>query len=139
MRIGNHLVIDESALDEHYIRASGPGGQHVNKTATAVQLRLDLSRCDTLPGPIKLRLRKIAGQRLTDRDEILIEASRFRSREQNRRDARERLAELIEQAARTPKRRKPTRPSRAAKARRTDKKTRRGHTKTLRKPPGPSD
>ena len=139
MRIGDNLFVDESALEERYLRASGPGGQHVNKTESAVQLRLHLDRCDSLPSAVKLRLRKIAGRRLTERDEILIEARRFRSQDQNRRDARERLADLIERASRVPKKRKPTRPSKSAKARRMDSKTRRGTTKNLRKPPKPGD
>ena len=139
MRIGDNLFVDESALEERYLRASGPGGQHVNKTESAVQLRLHLDRCNSLPSAVKLRLRKIAGRRLTDRDEILIEARRFRSQDQNRRDARERLADLIERASRVPKKRKPTRPSKSAKARRMDSKTRRGTTKNLRKPPKPGE
>ena len=139
MRIGDNLFVDESALEERYLRASGPGGQHVNKTESAVQLRLHLDRCDSLPSAVKLRLRKIAGRRLTERDEILIEASRFRSQDQNRRDARERLADLVERASRVPKKRKPTRPSKSAKARRMDSKTRRGTTKNLRKPPKPGE
>jgi ribosome-associated protein len=125
------LSLDEGALSEQFTHASGPGGQHVNKVATAVQLRLDLARSG-LPEDVKSRLYKVAGRRMTDAGELLIEARRFRSREKNREDALERLKALILRAAEPPKPRTKTKPSRASKRRRMEDKRQRGSLKRLR-------
>ncbi len=132
----NDVKIDWEAVEEHFVRASGPGGQHVNKTASAVQLRYDLNRArPPLPTQVRERLRALAGSRLT-RDEILIlESSSHRSQERNRREARERLVDLLARAARKPKTRIATRPGLGAKRRRLDSKKKRANKKSLRKPP----
>ena len=131
------LSIPLSEFDESYIRASGPGGQHVNKTSTAVQLRFDLAASRALDDATRQRLTVIAGNRLTRAGELIITAGRFRSREQNRRDAFERLARLVERASHAPRKRKRTRPSRAARERRLQDKRHRGNVKRLRgKPDG---
>ncbi len=129
------VEIEPEAMEEQFVRASGPGGQHVNKSSTAVQLRYDLSRTTRLPQPVLERLRKLAGQRLADDDVIILESSRFRSQERNRKDVRERLLALLEKASTKPRPRIPTRPHRAAKKRRMDSKTRHGAKKRLRRPP----
>jgi len=128
------LVIATDALEERFIRAGGPGGQHVNTTATAVQLRFDAR--EHLPANIYARLRSIAGQRMTDEGVVMIDARNHRSQLMNREDARERLIELLELAARPVKVRKATKPSRAAKRRRLDAKKQRGNLKQSRGKPG---
>ena len=125
------LFLDEGALSEQFTHASGPGGQHVNKVATAVQLRLDVARSG-LPEDVKSRLYRLAGKRLTDAGELLIDARRFRSREKNREDALERLKALILRAAEPPRPRKQTKPTRASQRRRMDDKRQRGNLKRLR-------
>ena len=134
-RIAANLAIDEALLEEQFAPASGPGGQNVNKVSTSVQLRFRLSRDNHLPEDLKIRLRRLAGQRLTGEGDILIRAQRFRTRERNREDARARLASLIRQAALRPKARRATKPSKAARADRMDKKTKHGRTKSLRRRP----
>ncbi|MFP4306603.1 MAG: alternative ribosome rescue aminoacyl-tRNA hydrolase ArfB [Desulfococcaceae bacterium] len=129
--VTNDIAIDESALEERFIRSSGPGGQNVNKVATAVQLRYDPSG---LPASVRHRLARLAGRKMTERGELLIEARNHRSQEMNRFEARERLAALVREAARPPRPRKKTRPSRAAKERRLEEKKRRGQTKRRRGP-----
>lgn len=132
LEVSPGIRIDEAELSESFIRASGPGGQNVNKVATAVQLRFDLAGNRSIPDDVKQRLARLAGRRLTDDGVLIIEARRFRTQERNREDARERLAALIRQAEVPPKPRKATKPSRAAKRRRMDEKTRRGAIKSGR-------
>lgn len=127
--------ISETDLDEQFVRSSGPGGQNVNKVSTAVLLRFDLKNCKTLSPYVKSRAAQLAGSRLTKAGEILIQAERFRTQEQNREDARARLVELLKQASRRSKFRKPTRPTLASKKRRLERKARRGSVKQSRKKP----
>ncbi|MGE0621739.1 MAG: alternative ribosome rescue aminoacyl-tRNA hydrolase ArfB [Pseudomonadales bacterium] len=128
--------VPEEALSFQFVRARGAGGQHVNKVSTAVQLRLALGRT-TLPDPVKTRLRRLAGSRLTAADEILIFADRERSQLRNKETALERLAELLRSARTVPKKRVSTRPSRAQKQARLTTKKRQGETKKLRGRPQP--
>ena len=125
------VQIPEEALRETFHAATGPGGQNVNKVATAVQLRADVFRLGLHPDAYE-RLKRIAGSRLTGAGELLITARRFRTQEANRADARRRLAEMIAAAHIAPRKRKPTRPSRAAKAERVDKKKQRSAIKQAR-------
>lgn len=128
----SNLQPPEGALSWQFVRASGPGGQNVNKVASAVQLRCALKDWPELPTRVAERLRKLVGRRLTVEDEILIIAQRHRTQEDNRRDALERLQALIDAAQHEPKPRKATRPSRAAKQRRLESKQKRGQVKHAR-------
>jgi len=121
---------DEVEID--FVRSAGPGGQNVNKVATAAQLRFHVGRSARLDDAAKQRLRRLAGRRLTDKDEILIIARNHRTQEGNRRDAFDRLAALIEAARRAPVPRRPTKPTRASKERRLSSKSRASHNKQLR-------
>lgn len=134
MRVNDEITIDEALLEERYARASGPGGQHVNKAETAVQLRFDLA-ASALPDAMKARARRLAGSRLTSQGVIIIHAEDDRSRERNRQLARKRLAALLDKASRPPKPRKKTRPSLASVKRQKEKKARTAQKKSLRKPP----
>jgi len=135
IRVSRKIAIDENELEERFFHASGPGGQHVNKAATAVQLRFDAAHSPSLPEEVRQRLIDLAGNKVTDEGVLVIEAQRFRSQHRNRRDARKRLAALIRQAAKKPKKRRKTKPSRAAQERRLEEKHRRSEKKRLRKPP----
>ncbi|HEY0626400.1 MAG TPA: alternative ribosome rescue aminoacyl-tRNA hydrolase ArfB [Allosphingosinicella sp.] len=127
----SHFEVPEEALSESFIASSGPGGQNVNKVATACQLRCDVFKLGLAP-PVYQRLKSLAGSRMTSGGEIVITARSFRTQEANREDARERLAELIAKAHIRPEKRIKTKPSRAAKAKRVDSKKQRGSVKAAR-------
>jgi ribosome-associated protein len=131
MKAGD-LLIDESEIVESFVRASGPGGQNVNKVASAVELRFDARRSPSLPDAVATKLMRLAGSRLTQDGVIVIFAQRFSSQLRNREDARERLAALIAKAQEREKPRRATRPTAASKARRLEQKGRRGAIKVLR-------
>ena len=133
LEISPEVVIPDSELALSFVRASGPGGQNVNKVASAVQLRFDLGANTTLNEGVKGRLRALAGRRLTDDGAILIIARNHRTQEQNRREALARLSELINRALPPPKVRRATKPTRAARERRLEGKSRKRQTKQLRK------
>ena len=133
MKIGD-LLVDEGEIVENFVRASGPGGQNVNKVASAVELRFDARRSPSLPNDVAVRLIRLAGARATQDGVIVIFAQKFASQPRNREDARSRLAALIAKAQERPKPRLATRPTHAARARRLDDKTRRGGVKALRRP-----
>jgi len=130
----DRIVLDEREIVERFVRSPGPGGQHVNKTATAVQLRFDLRNSRSIPDEVRTRLFRLAGKRVTAEGVLVLVAHRFRSREKNRRDARERLLALIRKAAELPRPRRKTKPSRESRERRLSDKHRRGETKKTRKP-----
>lgn len=135
IKITQDIVIDESELEEQFIRASGPGGQHVNKAATAVQLRFDVAHSPSLPDVVRGRLIWLAGGRMTEDGVLVIKASRFRSQARNRQDARVQLVKLVRQAARKPIARHRTNPARGSQKRRLRTKRRRSEVKRLRQSP----
>jgi len=130
--VTSRISLDESELAFSFIRASGPGGQNVNKVSSAVQLRFDVRNSPSLPESVKQRLERLAGRRLTSDGVLVLTAQQYRSQERNREDAIVRLSELIRQAAIVPKARRATRPTLGSKRRRLDAKTRRGAIKGLR-------
>jgi ribosome-associated protein len=131
--INCHLFLDDSEIEESFVRASGPGGQNVNKVSSAVQIRFDLSGSRSLPEDVRERLARSAGRRLTRDGVIVIIAQRYRTQERNRQDALDRLIALVRRAAEPPTPRRPTKPSRAAKERRLQAKARRAATKERRR------
>jgi ribosome-associated protein len=135
IRVTPSIAIDEHEINEVFVHASGPGGQNVNKVATAVQLRFDVRRSRSLPEKVKEDLIRLAGKRVTKDGELVIEARRFRTQERNRQDARDRLTDLVRRAGRRPKTRRKTRPTEASRQRRLDSKRRRAATKRLRRSP----
>jgi ribosome-associated protein len=132
IRITNTIAIDEDELEERFIRASGPGGQNVNKLASAVQLRFDVRGSPSLPDDVRARLECLAGSRLTRGGVLVISAQRHRTQERNRQDARERLVDLIRRAAVAPTPRRATKPTAPSRERRLEAKKRRGAVKGLR-------
>lgn len=130
--INPEQILRSQEIDFEYFRSSGPGGQNVNKVATAVRLRFDISRARWLPEDVKSRLVRLAGSRVTECGELLIEAQRFRTQESNRDDAVERLIRLIARAWHNPRKRLPTRPTAGSEERRLDSKKRRGRIKRER-------
>src|SRR5258705_11395027 len=132
IRINDRIAIEDSEVSESFIRASGPGGQNVNKLATAVQLRFDVRRSPSLPNEVRARLERIAGRRLTRDGVLVITAQRHRTQERNRDDALTRLIEMIRAAAVRPTPRRPTRPTLGSKVRRLEGKKRRSGVKALR-------
>jgi ribosome-associated protein len=135
IRITNQISIDESELQESFIRASGPGGQHVNKTETAVQLRFDVRGSPSLPNDVALRLMKLAGNRMNQDGVLVITAQSERSQKRNREEALARLIDLIRRAAVRPVKRKPTKPTKASREKRLEKKKQRSSIKSMRRAP----
>ena len=133
LQVTPSIVIDDSEIEERFVRASGPGGQNVNKVATAVQLRFDAGRSTSIDDDVRARLFAIAGSRMTADGVLVIDARTFRTQAQNREAARERLVELLRQAAVKPKRRRKTRPSGASRLQRLESKRRRANTKQGRR------
>jgi ribosome-associated protein len=132
IQITRSIFLDERELDESFVRASGPGGQNVNKVSTAVELRWNVAQSPALPEPVRARLMKLAGRRLTLDGVLIIQADQFRSQDRNRADALDRLIQLVREAAIAPIPRRPTRPTLGSKKRRLESKGKRGDLKKLR-------
>lgn len=132
IRINDKIALADEEIQETFVRASGPGGQNVNKLSTAVELRFDVRRSPSLPDDVAIRLQKLAGRRLTKEGVLVIESQRHRTQDRNRADALEKLVALIQEAAHVPKPRMKTKPTRAAKAKRVDSKVLRGKVKRMR-------
>lgn len=132
IRIDNRIELDENELEFSFIRASGPGGQNVNKVSSAVRLRFDIGRSPSLPDDVRSRLIRLAGRRVTEQGELIITAQNHRSQERNRQEALVKLIDLIKRAAVPPVPRRPTRPTAASRKRRLEGKIRRGTIKRLR-------
>jgi ribosome-associated protein len=134
IRVTDSIIINEKEIKEDFIRASGPGGQNVNKVATAVHLRFDVYNSPSLPDDVRGRLVRLAGRRLTGEGILIIKAGRFRTQDRNRQDAVSRLIDLIRRASVIPKARRQTRPTLLSRKRRMDEKRRRGDIKRTRRP-----
>ena len=135
LKVTKDLAIHENEIKERFILASGPGGQHVNKAATAVQLCFDVAHSPSLPPVVRHRLKRLAGNQMTQEGILIIEAGQSRSQNRNREQARNRLRKLIRQAAQKPKKRRKSKPSRASRERRLRNKRHRSEKKRLRRPP----
>lgn len=135
IQITETIALDASEIQEQFIRASGPGGQHVNRAATAVQLRFDAAHSPSLPPPVRKRLIRLAGSRMTKDGVLVIQVGRYRSQDRNRQEAMERLVGLIQEAAKKPKVRRKRKPPRASRERRLKNKRHRGEIKRLRRAP----
>ena len=135
IRVTAGLAIDPSEIEESFVRSSGPGGQHVNTTSTAVQLRFDVRHSPSLPDDVRWRLERLAGNRLTRDGVLVLQAQGHRSQKRNREEAIGRLVALVRAAARPPTQRKPTRPSKGSKQRRLEHKKKHGALKALRRAP----
>lgn len=139
IQVNEDIVLDENEIQEEFVRASGPGGQNVNRVATAVQLRFDIANSASLPEDVRRRLLRLGGSRVTRDGILVIDARRFRTQEHNRRDARERLIGLVKRAAEKPKPRRQTKPTAASKRRRVEGKRRRSRIKQQRQSVDPSE